>query len=136
MRNRDGGDASLLLGIVLGAAVGAAITIILRPKEEHDVGQRLSEEAKQAEQALEAKKKEIQEELGKLRADMPREKSPEQKAQEEVAKAKDEVQKAQEQAAKSHEQVQAAEEKLAETKQEAASTYEGRSRDTQDAGKQ
>ena len=135
MRNRDEGDASLLLGIVLGAAIGAALAIILKPQEDGGYGQRLSEEAKQAEQALEAKKLEIRDELAHLRADMPSEKTPEQKAQEEVDKAKHEVQRAQEHAAKSHEEVQKAEHHLAEAKQEAAS-YEGRSRDTQDAGKQ
>ncbi|HUP27955.1 MAG TPA: hypothetical protein VM409_05925 [Chloroflexia bacterium] len=36
MRNRNGGDASLLLGLIFGLAVGAAIVVIINAALEDD----------------------------------------------------------------------------------------------------
>jgi uncharacterized membrane-anchored protein YhcB (DUF1043 family) len=54
MKGRGGGDASFLIGLVLGLAVGAAIAVILAEATKDD-GFRLNESVGKAREALETK---------------------------------------------------------------------------------
>jgi gas vesicle protein len=128
MPRREGGDASLLIGLVLGVAAGAAIAMVLTPKEEGESGAMLDARLQQSEQELDATRGDIQKTLDQLRQDSRREeKSEAEKAQEKIAGAREEVTKAQEAAQKSNVGVQKAEDKLAEAKDEAREAAEKKS---------
>jgi gas vesicle protein len=125
VRRKETGDASFLLGTVLGLTIGAAVTIILSPRTREDNRERLSEEARRSQQALLEKRQDIQDTLASLRQETkPKEKGEVAKAQEKVADARSDVAKADEAAAKASERAEKAQEKLAETKEELASKTE------------
>jgi gas vesicle protein len=48
MRNREGGDASFLLGLMLGVFVGAAIAMVLAPQPGEETRAMLSDKARKA----------------------------------------------------------------------------------------
>lgn len=60
-------DASFLIGLVLGIALGAAITIVLLPQSAENNRQNLADAAQKSQQALEDTKKQIHSEVEQLR---------------------------------------------------------------------
>jgi gas vesicle protein len=153
MRRRESGDASFLIGVVLGIFAGGAAALILAPEQGQKTPEQISEEARRAEQGLRDKRTDVQQTLDRLTSDAKDKDKPKDeatKAQEQVARIRGEVTKAQEEAAKSNVRVEEAEQKLQKAKYEAgqeqqkaadkapeeadkaATSVEGRTRDSQD----
>lgn len=66
-QRKQAGDASFLIGLVLGIALGAAITIVLLPRSAEDNRQKLADAAQKSQQALADTKKQIHSEVEQLR---------------------------------------------------------------------
>jgi gas vesicle protein len=66
-QRKQAGDASFLIGLVLGIALGAAITIVLLPQSAEDNRQKLADAAQKSQQALEDTKKQIHSEVEQLK---------------------------------------------------------------------
>jgi gas vesicle protein len=66
-QRKQAGDASFLIGLVLGIALGAAITIVLLPQSAENNRQNLADAAQKSQQALEDTKKQIHSEVEQLR---------------------------------------------------------------------
>lgn len=66
-QRKQAGDASFLIGLVLGIALGAAITIVLLPQSAEDNRQKLADAAQKSQQALADTKKQIHSEVEQLK---------------------------------------------------------------------
>ena len=55
MKRRRGGDASFLMGLVLGIFIGAAVAIVLTPSSGEENRARLADKAQQARGSIEGK---------------------------------------------------------------------------------
>ncbi len=55
MRNRQSGDASFLLGMVMGVFVGVAVALILSPQAGQQDWDKLDNQVEQAKESLESK---------------------------------------------------------------------------------
>jgi gas vesicle protein len=127
---RGESDASLPIGLVLGMAIGAAIAIILEPKQGQKSLSERDEEVRRSEQALNDKRQVVRAKLDNLykgtpikpKSDMAEVRFEVTQAQQHAHDANEAVQKAQESLqkdlGKDREQLTKAEQKAHETNQE------------------
>ena len=126
MPRKQGGDASLIIGILTGLAAGFAGAVILYSTRQPLVRAELEERVRRSQQSLDDKKADIQRNLNKLTGSDDEKKKKEKEEEDKAAKAREDVEKAREQVAKAQDKaheanvdVGKAEEKLAEKKSKA-----------------